>query len=201
MKNTAVFVSCIPETNIFEPLYPEARQAEIDKCSNEKVQREKYFVWKLLEAAIKQVLGERIENIHFEKRSDGKWVADKLCFSLSHSDRVVAVALSDRSVGVDIEALRQHRDGLERRILTERETAELSEQDARSAWEYIIRRWTLKESIFKAGDKRIFEPTKIETAEYNVKTEVLEFFEKKYILSFCAHDAQSVKVEIYDLSV
>ena len=201
MRNTAVFVSCIPETNIFEPLYPETRQAEIEKCSNEKVQREKYFVWKLLEAAIEQVLGERIENIHFDKRADGKWVADRFCFSLSHSDRVVAVALSDREVGVDIEAIRKYREGLERHILTPVEMAELSEQDGKRAWEYIIMRWTQKESIFKAGDKRIFEPTSIETAEHNVRTEVLELFDNKYMLSFCAHDAQSVRVEIYDLSV
>ena len=106
MRKTVVFAARLPDTYLYEPIYPPERQAEIEKCSNEKVKREKYFVWKLLEYAIFNTIGEPIENFNFEKNPNRKWVSDRVYFSLSHSDGVVAVALSDREVGVDIERIR-----------------------------------------------------------------------------------------------
>ena len=200
MSNTAVYTAIIPDRDLTESaVYPPLRQSELDRCSNERVKREKYYVWKLLEIAIFREFGEQIENIRFEKNEKGKWLSDSLCFSLSHTDRVVAVAVSDRPVGVDVEAVRRHREGLETHILTESERIELCGLDTDSSWEYIIKKWTQKESIFKAGDKGVFEPTKIETEEFSVQTRCLELPFGKYMLSVCSDDAENVKFVAYDL--
>ena len=195
---TVVFAARIPQTDDFGKVYPPERQAEIDRITNPDVKREKYFVWKLLEYAIEKTAGEPIENYAFEKKPNRKWVSDRLCFSLSHSDGAVAVALSDSAVGVDIEVIRPRRAGLEKSILTQRELTELPLLDAKDSWEYIIMRWTQKESIFKAGDRNAFEPVKIETSEYSVRSEKLEFDGESFMLSVSAPDAHKVKFEIYN---
>ena len=197
MSNTAVYTAIIPDRDVTESVYPPLRQAEIDRCSSERVKREKYYVWRLLEYAISRELGEDMKNIRFEKNERGRWFSDKLFFSLSHTDRIVAVAVSDRPVGVDIEAVRRHREGLERHILTESEMTELRELDDGKAWEYIIKRWTQKESIFKLGDRPAFEPTKIETANFPVVTRCVEYQFGKYMLSVCSEDVENLRFEAY----
>lgn len=198
MNETAVYVAAIPNTDVIGEVYPPERQADIDRCSNPKVKKEKYFVWKLLEYVIADNFGEKIENISFEKQQNGKWVADKFFFSLSHSDSVVAVAVSGKSVGVDVETIRKHRDGLESYILTEQEMAELCRLDRADSWEYIIKLWTQKESIFKTLDRKTFEPTKIETLNYPVRTEKIELPTGKYMLSVCAECVDDVPFKVYN---
>lgn len=199
MIETVVYAAQIPDGDISDPLYPPERQAEIDGISREGVKREKYFVWKLLEYAVVSTLGVSIEELSFKKLPSRKWISDKICFSLSHTDGVVAVAISHRPVGVDVEKIRPHREGLERSILTKKELAQLSATAPEDLWEQIIRLWTQKESIFKAGDGEIFEPTKIETAEYSVKTEMLSFDGENFMLSVCAYDAEDAKFEFCKL--
>ena len=199
MSKTVVMAAQIPDRDISDLLYPPERQAEIDGISRESVRREKYFVWKLLEYAVASTIDMPIEELSFKKLPSRKWISDKICFSLSHTDGVVAVAISDRPVGVDVEKIRPHRQGLERSILTKKELTQLSATEPKYLWEQIIRLWTQKESIFKAGDGEIFEPTKIETAEYSVKTEMLSFDGENFMLSVCAYDAEDAKIEICKL--
>ena len=199
MNYTAVYAALIPDVEEIGDVLPEERQAEIDRCSSPKVKREKYYVWKLLEYAFERDLGERLEDISFEKNGNGKWTSDKAFFSLSHTDGVVAVAVSRSNVGVDVEAVRRHRDGLEAHILTERERTELSTLEESAAWEYIIGRWTQKESIFKTFNARGFEPKRIEASEYPTRTERLALPVGVYMLSVCAQDVDNVRIEMVDL--
>ena len=103
-----------------------------------------------------------------------------------------------KGLQVDIEVIRPRRAGLEKSILTTRELYELSRLDTKDPWEYIIKRWTQKESIFKAGDRNAFDPVKIETSEYSVRSEKLEFDGESFMLSVCAYDARNVKFKIYN---
>lgn len=199
MNYTAVYAALIPAEGEIGKVLPAERQAEIDRCSSPKVKREKYYVWKLLEYALERDMGEKLENISFEKSDNGKWMSDRVFFSLSHTDGVVAVAVSGSNVGVDVEAVRRHRDGLEEHILTEREREELSALEELAAWEYIIGRWTQKESIFKALNKHVFEPTRIEASEYPTRTERLELPTGVYMMSVCAPDADRVRIEMAEL--
>jgi 4'-phosphopantetheinyl transferase len=72
-------------------------------------------------------------------------------YNISHCVGMVALALSDRPVGVDVEKVRPMRDALVRRVLTEEEQSFLyktaSCEEARSEW--FTRFWTLKESYLK----------------------------------------------------
>ena len=182
---TAVYVAEINDDVDVYDVYPTERQDEIDRCSCDRVRREKYCVWKLLEYALNDAFGLDIRNVNFYKNENGKWLSDKCFFSLSHTDGAVAVAVSDKNVGVDIEAVRRHREGIEQRILTNSERAEKNALTEEEQIEYIIKCWSKKESIFKTLDLRVFEPNKIESSDHPVNTRIIELGAEKYALSVC----------------
>ena len=193
MYETVVYVATIPETEMLDELYPRQRQSDVDACSNLRVRREKYFVWKLLEIALKENFGVDIKDLTFQKNENKKWSCDKYFFSLSHTDGALAVAVSRENVGVDIEVVRPRHSGIEEHFMTRTELAlldTLTSDDERC--EYIIRKWTEKESVFKTLDRPSFSPTAIETAEYDLHTCVLELSGRKYMLSVTPADAKVV---------
>ncbi len=82
-SNTRVFVAEIPENIIIGEVYPPERYAEIVTVANERVKNEKYFVWRLLEYAIKKSRGVNIKDVAFRKCESGRWIATGFDFSLS----------------------------------------------------------------------------------------------------------------------
>ncbi|MCR4672895.1 MAG: 4'-phosphopantetheinyl transferase superfamily protein [Lachnospiraceae bacterium] len=70
-------------------------------------------------------------------------------FSISHSNGIVLLALSDSGIGADIEKIRVFKPGLISRILTqaEQDTFLRSSEDSRE--EFFFRYWTLKEAWLK----------------------------------------------------
>ena len=79
--------------------------------------------------------------------------------SISHSGGFALCALSDDGpVGVDIELVRPHRNGLPRYAMTD---AEFSAFDG--SWEDFCRIWVLKESFCKMTDSPLFPPRKVAT--------------------------------------
>ena len=50
-------------------------------------------------------LGIKIKDLNITKTEHGRYVTDKIDFSLSHSKEALAVAISRASVGVDIEQI------------------------------------------------------------------------------------------------
>ena len=166
-----IFIAKLPSREaqpwLKTPIYPPERQAEILACVSEKVQKEKYFVWKLLELALWETCGKRLQELTFSKSEHGKWRCDGAEFSLSHSENAVCVAVmtspeklssgaeSDsglsKAVGVDLQKIKDVRaDALTTKILTE---TELGEYHALGDYEknaFLIHAWAKKESLFKA---------------------------------------------------
>jgi phosphopantetheinyl transferase len=96
---------------------------------------------------------------------NGKWSCGDCFFSLSHSRRAVAVAVSRKPVGVDIESLdRPMSAGLPGKILTAAEQAEYAALPEDSRLSYLLQAWCAKESLFKVGEDKQFRPTALDTA-------------------------------------
>ena len=196
-EDVYVYAARIPEDASLSEVFPHERQTEIERCSCERVKREKYFVWRLLEYALADALDIDIKNLSFSKNENGKWTADRCFFSLSHTDGAVAVAVcACDSVGVDIEAVKRRREGIENRILTEREREELKALSEDEATEYIITRWTQKESIFKASDVYVFEPMRIEASDFSVCSKRTDIGQESYVLSVCTHSPKKIVFHI-----
>ena len=67
-----------------------------------------------------------------------------LFFSISHSENVVAVAVSEREIGVDVEKIREVRGGVAKRFFTESEIEYVGNDSAR-----FFEIWTKKEAYAK----------------------------------------------------
>ena len=180
-----VYTAAIPEHVGVGAVFPYSRSEEISACGSEKVQKEKYCAWKLLEFALLDGFGKRIEDISFTKSAQGKWGCDFCYFSLSHSENAVAIALSDSPVGVDIEKIApmKNREKIAKKILTETEQEEYRRLafDNAAANDFLLEIWTKKESLFKRGGFASFIPCRIPTD--GTATKKLSFTDGEYFLS------------------
>ena len=68
-------------------------------------------------------------------------------FSMSHCHEAVAVAVSDRPIGIDIETTEHYSAEVARRVMSDNEMRQI-ENSARPEVAF-TRLWTMKESLFK----------------------------------------------------
>ncbi|MBQ7408395.1 MAG: 4'-phosphopantetheinyl transferase superfamily protein, partial [Clostridia bacterium] len=181
-------------------VYPTERANQISECSNKKVRLEKYLVWKLLEYALEHTFGKKITDVKFKKEPTGKWTCNFCEFSLSHTDGAVAVAISRKAVGVDIEGLKKLKSQtVFDRILSEDEKKLLAnssnEQKERLFYEF----WTKKESAFKQLNKNTCEYKKLPTLSQRVKTQTININDNSYILSVASDCLEKLKLFTVDL--
>ena len=187
---TLVLYAPSGNVDLSAPVYPKERKDEILSCRSESVKREKLAVWKLLEKATREHLKLDFANLKFTKTQSGKWICPEFCFSLSHSGDMVAVAVSLRPVGVDVQKYRTVREGLERRILTESELGELEECPPSLREDLILSLWTSKESLFKRDGGECLSPRQRETQGEHVSLKRFEYGKDKYVLAVATEDGE-----------
>lgn len=161
-----------------------ARNDYVQQTGDKSLQHRRYAVWKLLEQALCDVYGR--QEWQFYADANGKWhCTDKdVHFSLSHGDKIVAVALCDRSVGVDVAEISRFApfegdDRFAQRICTNRELAlpRLRERET------LARLWASKEAIFKANGDRAFVPDSVETIGASCETLSLTLWNEQIVLA------------------
>ena len=190
-----VYVAKLPKESFTEPLLCIERQREVDGISNEKAQREKYYVWRLLEYAIKNSLGADASRLCFTKGKNRKWSCEGFEFSLSHSGDALAVAISDMAVGIDVEKIRVRKaERMAEYMLTQDERGEYKSINVNERDEWLIGKWCAKEAIFKSQNKDVFSPSKIETSEFFCEQRSFEIECEKYILAVASDKFQDVKI-------
>lgn len=184
LNTTYVYVRTWPFDVDNENVYPEDRFLEINNCTNEKVKGQKFYAWKLLEQAIEEVYGIKLEDIGVVKEGQ-KWNADKCQISISHSGNVVAIAVSEQPVGVDIEE-----ENIDR---FEKLRARIVHKDEVLDGVNLCVLWTMKEAVFKRYNRGVFNPRKINTNTENVVGKVLEINNKKYAISVSVENLENVE--------
>lgn len=179
-----VYFSSLPDAPPSVLLLSERRREELRSVSNERVVREKYYVWRLLEYALKKSLDVDVAGLRFEKGDNGRWSTTGCEFSLSHSGGAIAVAVSTKKIGVDVERLRIKRaDNFAEYILTDAEKREYSSLSDESKEAFLTRKWCEKEAVFKSLDEAAFLPSKIEVSDFPHASEEIELAGEKYILA------------------
>ncbi|MBO5867198.1 MAG: 4'-phosphopantetheinyl transferase superfamily protein, partial [Clostridia bacterium] len=161
-----------------------------------QTKREKYFAWKLLLGAIEQIFGT---NAQFVRQPTGKWTCNLCHFSISHSNGVVAVAVSNNNVGVDVQRLTlPTNDKVVERIFSQKQADEYHNiVDKLQKSHYFTRVWTQKESIFKLLNQQQFLTTKPQNYNHFTVERLLTLQEKGYYLTVACEKTDSVKyVEI-----
>ena len=187
-----VYYSSRPEGECIGDIYPKSRADEISSVRNDRLRREKFHVWKLLEYALGSC-GIDMREIDFKKLENGKWISDRICFSLSHTDGLAAVAISDNAVGIDVEIVSGRAARIAKKAFSEVELGDMDSlcEDEKNL--YTTRLWTAKEAIFKSLDERVFIPQSIEISKHSVKTVVLEVVGEKYALSVAGSGAEDAE--------
>lgn len=185
----------IPDEPKIGELFPKERSDEIKATKNALAKAQKYYAWKTLEYAVRDRLGLSLCDVRLEKKENGRWCAHGFDFSISHSSRLVAVAVSESPVGVDVEEVKMPRSKeFYKKILSENELREY--ELAVDKTEYLICKWTEKEALFKLRDLSAFLPKKtvIEEGEYT-KSEILRLGAEKYILTVASREKFDLTVE------
>ncbi len=145
---------------------------------------------------LQEATGVNISQISITENEHGKpIITDRdLHFNISHSKNAVMCALSDKSIGVDIEHITQKRDSIIKKCFT----------DTEAAWvrtdEDFFRIWTLKESYLKATGTGIISPlTRLSftlgdkiVCHDEQKASTLNFYSGSaygYAYSVCSHES------------
>ncbi len=182
-----VYYAIKPNREPKTDLLPIERQKEVDECSNKKVKTDMYFVWKLLEYGLKDSFGLDISKIDIKKNEFGKWESPECFFSLSHSEDIVMVAISNNLVGVDLQIYNPEKvHHLETKILTSDELKVFNSLFDEDKPLYLTQKWTQKESYFKTLNIKPFIPHQIEVK--NTKSFVLTMQGKTYLYSITLKD-------------
>lgn len=178
----AAFDKTVEVTNV----YPSARNDYISAASDPDLKRSRFAVWRLLERALHEKFGFFVADLDIVFDASGKWYSanGKACFSLSHSGDMIAVAVSDKPVGVDIQladSFLQKNDAFARRILNETELTGYFAAPVESRALFLAEHWAAKECVFKLNGGGAFIPAKINTDLANVEIRLLEYGNHRYV--------------------
>lgn len=194
MAYTDVYVAVIPQQIPLGHVASEERQTYIERGRSECARREKYYVWKLLEHALQCSLGVDIATLTFSREACGKWRTSCCEFSLSHSDGVVTVAISNAPVGVDVQRIVEPRHAdFARRVLAKGEYEHYLSLEDQARLPYLIGVWAAKEAVFKSGNEATFAPSRINLEEAVVCEETFASNGAAYVCAVATEKAEQVR--------
>ena len=189
-----LFIARLPEGEIGD-IECKARQDEIESVTNEKVKREKYFIWKLLCYALERSFGVKGKKMELVKESHGGWSASDAFVSLSHSNNALAVVVSRDAVGVDIELVREPKvQSLAERIMTDDELNAYNATAPEQKEARLFETWTAKEAIFKSKKLSAFVPKDHDTLSSTYKSGDITIDDQKYIWSVATNTPERLRI-------
>ena len=191
MAKVDVYVGIIPKKLQITPLFPPERELELDGACD-KVKKEKVFSWQLLDHALNKSFSYSLKDLALKRSANGKWECDKCYFSITHSKGVVAVAVADEPIGIDLEMLNRDTWPIEK-TLTESEKKGLSKINGDKD-RFLIKKWTEKESLYKKRGEGAFNPFKIETTGEFFVTKWLEFGGEVFALTVACNENSIVNL-------
>ncbi len=187
--SVGVYLKKFPFITDKRKFHPLSRAEEIEKYQDEQARAQSFYAWKLLEHALQDFFGISIYDLDFTKNEYGKWLCDKVYFSISHSQNIVAVAVSSQPIGVDIEKINTLRFSADKmaNILTDEERASL-QINAQTLNEL----WAIKEAIFKKIGVGAFVPSKTNTVNVEHSTKKIKVNDVEYFLSVVGDNLSNV---------
>ena len=192
-----VYVAEFDDGVVVNDVLPPIRNDAIAEANDPMLKRQRYCVWRLLDCALRETLGNGVEELTFNKDENGKWSCDGAYFSLSHSGHAVAVAVClSESVGVDIEYIDKNsfNSRLAERILTKRELLIYNNVKCETQKRAIAEFWTKKEAVFKRDGGKSFAPSAIDTLNYPFFSQILQLSDGSYCLAVSSANNLPVKL-------
>lgn len=189
-----VYVATFDSEVVVGEVEPDIRNQWIQRSTDWTTKRQRYCVWRLLDYALRDCYGKGVDSFTFTVEC-GKWKCDGVRFSLSHCNNLVAVAVSDSEVGLDVEAVasfaeRAHKDGFLARILTDNEQRLVKSTPVDHREQVLAQIWTKKESYYKLRGGISFAPKRIDTAQFAPYCEIVTVNGEEYALAVATNVTQ-----------
>ncbi len=140
---------------------PEERLRLLKEISNEKLLQEKNLTWNLLSCAIGNSFHYNTKELKFRLQKNGKWICDKLHFSLSHSNGVAVAAVSNAPCGVDVENIEKFLQKCSDNAFVTAFSQKIGCDSVDAMC--LLKSWTGKESVYKSRGKGHFVPRGVGT--------------------------------------
>ena len=180
LRVTKVYYSDISEITLNNNLVkslPILRQEYVNSFNDSKRKKQSVFVWKLFEYVIEHFYGMKIKNASCDK--NGVWKTEGLDvnFSFAHSNEIVAVAISDGDVGVDVEKCSEKILKLKDKLTNTFSSLPIIEA--------LTFEWTRRESLFKS-----------KTGKNYYYKKIFDVLKNQYYLTVCSDDQSADFVEI-----
>ncbi len=196
----AIFLAEIPKGRDMDVPVSAMRQAEIDAVENPDLKWQKYWSWRLLDAALRRVFGKDADCMGVYRESYGGLALPGAYISLSHTDTACAVAISDERVGVDIErADRRSVAKLADRYLTGGELDLWEKERQEDGEQEFLRLWCAKEAAFKSEHRDAFAPSKLDSTLHPVSISEIKIGDVPHIVALCSELHGSSKTIVLDL--
>lgn len=103
-------------------------------------------------------------------------------FSLSHCREAVACAVSTKPVGIDVESVREYKEGLARYTMSDDELQQILSADRPDV--AFTRLWTMKEAVLKMAGTGITNDIKTVLAGASCQFTVVERLSQGYVYAF-----------------
>lgn len=194
-----VYLAPIPAEPDPAPIQCEERRRELEKTTNPALLHQRTLVWQVLEYAADRSFGLKAEKLHFHKNLHGRWSCEGMEFSLSHTEGLVAVAVSNRPVGVDVENLEVFRAryaGKPAQVAAMLRKIAAPAEAGKSGAAALLRLWTAKESLFKMRQSGFFSPRQLQPGAET--RQFLPPMEPACLLSVSGEKPESLRFYLYE---
>ena len=162
----------------------EQRREQALRFKHEQGRRLCVLAYLLLKQGLREEYGI-MDNPVFEYNEHGKPSIvghPEIFFNLSHCKEVVACAISDQPVGIDVESVRSYKERLARYTMNDEEVRDIETSEQPDTT--FIRLWTMKEATMKLVGTGISKDMKsvIDTDRYKYTT----VDRQRYIYTVCS---------------
>lgn len=143
---------------------PLAEQERISHINNNLRKKQSILAYSTLHFVLNKKYG--INNPVIVRDKNGKpYIKQNVCFSVSHSNNLVALAFSENEIGIDVEKIRPIKRGVV------------------AKYNLDLKTWTIKEAIIKAKGLTLIEINNIKLNGENLDVFTTKY--KNYYISIC----------------
>lgn len=195
-REATLYIAPLPDRAVRGHLYPREREEYVLSASSDVVRRERFYIWRLLEFALGDRYGKKLKKLKITRHGGGMWSVDGFHISLSHGGGVLAVALADFPVGVDVECIgTRSLDHLCERVLTKEELDRYLSAEGEQRAELMLSFWTKKEAEYKRrATDEVFSPKNISSTDGSFVTDKIAVGGKNYLYALATGEPASVRV-------
>ena len=163
----------------------EQRREQALRFRHEEGRRQCVLAYQLLCRGLRQEYGLEDSPL-FEYGPHGKPFIvghPEIWFSLSHCRQAVVCVVGDRPVGIDVESVREYKEGLARYTMNDEELSQILSSERPDV--AFIRLWTMKESLLKLTGEGIGNDLKQVLVADAHRFSTVECLERGYVYTVC----------------